>query len=111
MIIVALMLLGFVTLLVAPRLHRRSTVRARTVADSHRAERTAELRAAPDAVEHRVDSMAVATRLRDALLLRGVRSAVVEEGDAAVVITAHIDSAVVDELLPAIAEPDDPARS
>jgi len=111
MIIALLMAAGFATLLIAPRVHRRSTQRAIAAADAHRAKRAAEFRDDPSSVEHPMASLEEALAVRDALLLRGVRSAVVGEPESAVVITRLSDSDAVSLARSEIANGADPAPS
>lgn len=102
MIIAALMGLGFLTLLIAPRVHRRSVHRAQMAAAAHRAGRASELRQIATATEYPMASMREATSARDALTLRGVRSVVVSHAGAHTVVVDASDADTVAEVLNAL---------
>lgn len=99
MIIAGLMGMGVLTLLVAPRIHRRSTQRAREAAIAHRAERAEELRRSSSSVEYHVPSLEHGHQAQDALLLRGVRTAVVDDSGRAIVVADERDDAIVGDVL------------
>ncbi len=81
MILALLLGAGVVVLLIAPTLHRRSVANSRAGLAASRDRRVAELRASADGIEYPMEARA-ALRVRDALLLRGVRTEVVTEDDA-----------------------------
>lgn len=94
--ILALILgIGFVVLLFAPRFHRRSMQRSRQAMEDARDSRVTEMRASDDAVEFEVESAAVAARLRDVLLLRGVRVEIGSGGGACHIVAHRQDTDVV----------------
>lgn len=96
------MTLGVLLLLVAPRVHRRSTQKAIAAATSHRSVRAEELAALPASVEHPMTSIDEACRARDALLLRGVRSAVRSENGVHSVVVEAVDERVIAEVMSTI---------
>lgn len=102
MIIAGLMTLGVLTLLVAPRIHRRSTQKAIAAATSHRSIRAEELARLPASVEHKMLSVEKACQARDALLLRGVRSAVRSENGVHSLIVEEVDDRVIAEVMSTI---------
>ncbi|MGI9604970.1 MAG: hypothetical protein ACR2P0_02405 [Acidimicrobiales bacterium] len=94
--ILALILgIGFVVLLFAPRLHRRSMARSRESMESARLARVAAMRSKPSVIEIDVDSAVNAARIRDALLLRGVRVEIATDEDRHVLVTHESDETAV----------------
>lgn len=89
MILALLLGAGVVVLLIAPTLHRRSVANSRAGLAASRDRRVAELRASPDGIEFSLPGR-TALRVRDALLLRGVRTEVVTAGAEATLV-GHVD--------------------
>ena len=95
MILALLLGAGVVVLLIAPTLHRRSVANSRAGLAASRDRRVAELRASADGVEYPMEARA-ALRVRDALLLRGVRTEVVTEGAGATLVGRQEDRATIE---------------
>ena len=89
MILALLLGAGVVVLLIAPTLHRRSVANSRAGLAASRDRRVAELRASPHGIEFPLPGR-TALRVRDALLLRGVRTEVVTAGAEATLV-GHVD--------------------
>jgi|GEM_PF-1303593 len=99
MVIVGLIVIGFVVLLVAPTVHRRINANSRAIAETGRIERAKALRDSPNGASRTFDTARQAVRVRDRLLLRGVRSELLsEDGDAALIFNSA-DATVVDSVL------------
>lgn len=90
MVIAGLLAIGFVVLLVAPTIHRRNTASSRLRAEEERVERAKQLRDSPEGSSKWFARTAHAVSARDRLLLRGVRSEVLAEGDGSILIYAEI---------------------
>ena len=90
-IIVGLMVLGVLVLLVAPSLHRRSTNKSRIARRDQRLERVAEMREQDRTAEYRM-SAAQSARVRDSLLLQGIRAELDSDSESSLLIV-DIDDA------------------
>lgn len=95
MILALLLGAGVVVLLIAPTLHRRSVANSRAGLAASRDRRVAELRASADGVEYSMEGRD-ALRVRDALLLRGVRTEVVTEDAGATLVGRQADRATIE---------------
>lgn len=93
---------GFVTLLIAPTIHRRINAKSRREVAESRAARARERRS-QGAANREFSDAAQTVRVRDRLLLRGVRSEVLEESGRWLLLFDAEDSESVDA---AIAELD-----
>lgn len=89
---------GFLTLLVAPTIHRRINAKSRREVAESRAIRARERRSQGAAYREFRDA-AQCVRLRDRLLLRGVRSEVLEESDRWLLLFDAQDSATVEAVI------------
>ncbi len=102
MIIGVVIGLGFVVLLVAPTLHRRINANSRQRARSAKETRATELLNSKEGSSVRFDNGGDAARLRDRLLIRGVRSELVSQSSSTLVVFHRDDQeqvrAVTDEL-------------
>ena len=101
MILALLLGAGAVVLLIAPTLHRRSVAKSRAGLAASREQRVAQLRASAAGIEFPLGTRD-ALRIRDALLLRGVRTEVVNDGAQAMLV-GNVDDrtaieAAIDEL-------------
>ena len=101
MIIAALILIGFVILLVAPTWHRRSIQNSREEAAARKRERARSFQQEETTEAHLVNDAASAVRARDALLLRGVRSEVIEADGQVVLLATAADRDTVRDVLDA----------
>ena len=99
MVITALIVGGFVVLLVAPTLHRRINARSRDAAELKRVERAATLRDSADGTSRDFGVAANALKVRDRLLLRGVRSEVVSEDGTTTLIYEIANEDIVDSVM------------
>ena len=97
-IIVGLMLVGLLVLLVAPTLHRRSTNKSRVARRDQRLVRVAELRKQGKTAEFRMQG-AQAGRMRDALLLLGVRAELDSDSMTSLLVVHTDDEEVCRALL------------
>lgn len=95
MILALLIGAGFVTLLIAPTIHRRINTNSRAEAEAKRVDR-ARQRHSEGAASRTLGSSAACLRLRDRLLLRGVRAEVLETDDGWTVIFEPDDASIVD---------------
>lgn len=95
MILALLLGAGVVVLLIAPTLHRRSVESSRAGLAASRDRRVAALRNSADGVEFPLDGRD-ALRVRDALLLRGVRTEVVTEGQTATLVGRVDDRSTIE---------------
>lgn len=108
MILALLLGAGVVVLLIAPTLHRRSVSNSRAGLADARDRRVAELRAGPDAVEFDLAGKD-ALRIRDALLLRGVRTEVVRQAGGATLVGHSADREVIVAAIAGLVDPDTPS--
>ncbi len=97
-VIVAVMALGFVVLLVAPSVHRRNTLRSREAAVAARSQSARRLRDA-GGLERRLDPVVDAVRVRDALILRGVRAEILRDRSGVSIVFDAADAETVDSVL------------
>ncbi len=95
MILALLLGAGVVVLLIAPTLHRRSVANSRAGLAASRDRRVADLRASADGIEFPLAARD-ALRVRDALLLRGVRTEVVAQGSQATLVGTSGDRAPIE---------------
>lgn len=95
MILALLIGAGFVTLLVAPTLHRRNKQKSRREVAQARTERARERRA-EGAASRSFGEAAECVRVRDRLLLRGVRAEVLEEDGSWLLLFDGNDAETVD---------------
>ncbi|MBT8478950.1 MAG: hypothetical protein KJO06_08540 [Gemmatimonadetes bacterium] len=95
MIIAIVIALGFIVLLVAPTMHRRSIQKSRAEAAAKKVERAASFRREQSTEEHVAINAAEAVQARDALMLRGVRSEVVADDDGVVLLASEDDRQAV----------------
>lgn len=95
MIIAFVIAAGFLVLLVAPSIHRRSIQKSRDEAAAKKVQRAESFRHEHSTEEHEVRTAADAVRARDALMLQGVRSEVVTGDDGTVLLAANEDRPVV----------------
>lgn len=102
MILALLIGAGFVTLLIAPTIHRRINAKSRGEVARSRAER-ARQRLSDGAASREFPDAATCVRIRDRLLIRGVRAEVLEESGTWLVLFDTEDAEKVDQ---AIAELD-----
>ena len=86
---------GFVTLLIAPTIHRRINTNSRAEAEAQRVDRARERRSG-GAATRSLNSARECLRLRDRLLLRGVRAEVLEDDGGWVLLFDPQDAAIVD---------------
>ena len=86
---------GFVVLLIAPTIHRNINEKSRNSAESARVSRANELRNSATGATLVFNRAGEAAMLRDRLLLKGVRSELVEEGGKALLIYDKADGQVV----------------
>ncbi len=86
MIIAALIGVGILVLLVAPTIHRRINANSRAAAEQGRRDRADALRRSSSGAERLIADAGVAVRIRDLLLLRGVRVELVRESEGVVVV-------------------------
>lgn len=103
-IIFTLLGLGFVVLLVAPRLHRRSNARSLADAERQRSDRITKMRGSPTSAEVTVGSKGLAVRARDVLLLRGVRTEILVVPDEVVLLTTNAERSVVESVVDELSE-------
>lgn len=103
MIIALVIAAGFLVLLIAPTLHRRSIQKSRDEAAAKKVQRAESFRDEHSTEEHVVLSAADAVRARDALMLQGVRSEVITGDDGTVLLAADEDRSVVLEVLRSLA--------
>jgi len=99
MVITALIVIGFVVLLIAPTVHRRINANSRSAAEQNRVGRARELRDSTDGSVRTFESPARAVNVRDHLLLRGVRSEILSEEGSTVLVFRSEDAEVVDSVL------------
>lgn len=86
---------GFVVLIFAPTVHRRSNARSRELAETSRRDRAQELRDSPNGRSQTFTRFDTAVAVRDRLLLRGVRAEVISEQGSPVLIYHANDEATV----------------
>ncbi len=86
---------GFLTLLVAPTLHRRSNAKSRRAVAQSRTDR-ARLRLDEGAARREFSDAAACIRLRDRLLLRGVRAEVLDDSGRWLLLFDASDAETVD---------------
>ena len=95
--IAALIVGGFIVLLIAPTLHRRINARSREAAESKRVERAATLRDSNEGTSRRFESAYHAVKVRDRLLIRGVRAEIVAvEGPTTLIYKIADEQVVLD---------------
>lgn len=99
MIIAVVIAAGFLVLLIAPSLHRRSIQKSRDEAAAKKVERAESFRRERSTEEHVLETPADAVRARDALMLQGVRSEVITGENGTVLLAANEDRPVVLEIL------------
>lgn len=95
MIIAGLVGAGVLVLLVAPTIHRRINARSRSQAEEGRRSRATQLRTSETGRERLFPDATAAVRLRDALLLRGVRVELVRESGGVVLVYDRDDEETV----------------
>ncbi len=95
MVITGLIVAGFVVLLIAPTIHRRINTNSRETAEANRIARAQELQSSSDGESRPFGNAADAVRMRDRLLLRGVRSEVVTEDGQTILIYRSSDADTV----------------
>jgi len=95
MVITGLIVIGFVVLLIAPTIHRRINEKSRHEAEAHRVARAQALQNSNDGESRQFRSVSDAISMRDRLLLRGVRSEVVDENGTTMLIYPAADSETV----------------
>ncbi len=95
MIIAALVGAGILVLLVAPTIHRRINANSRAMAEKGRRDRADALRRSSTGAERLISDAAAAVRIRDALLLRGVRVELVQESEGVVLVYERADDETV----------------
>lgn len=108
MILALLLGAGVVVLLIAPTLHRRSVASSRAGLADARDRRVAELRSGPDAIEFDLAGKD-ALRVRDSLLLRGVRTEVVQAATGATLVGHVADREAIADAIAGLIDPDTPA--
>lgn len=99
MVIVGLIGAGFVVLLVAPTIHRSINARSRARAEQVRVDRAQVLQSSSDGASREFTSFAAAVRVRDRLLLRGVRAEVVDDEGRATLIYAADATDTIEEVM------------
>ena len=99
MVIVGLIGAGFVVLLVAPSIHRNINARSRATAEASRVERANQLRSSPDGAVREFADAAAALRVRDRLLLRGVRAEAVPSGSRTALIYHASDEGTLNSVI------------
>lgn len=99
MVIAALIGAGIVVLLIAPTIHRRINTKSRETAESTRIARAQALRESHDGVSRIFANASHAVKLRDRLLLRGVRAEVISEGGQTILIYRSAEEPVVLSLM------------
>lgn len=99
MVIVGLIGTGFVVLLIAPTIHRRINARSRHDAETARLERATRLRDSSNGGSTAFVGGADAVRVRDRLLLRGVRSEMIYEDERTLLVYPSDDQDIVDSVV------------
>jgi len=99
MVIVALIATGFVVLLIAPTVHRSINAKSRASVEAARVGRANALRGSADGATRSFSNAAVAVRIRDRLLLRGVRAEVVPNEGSALLIYRSCDEQVLEDVI------------
>jgi hypothetical protein len=99
MVIVGLIGTGFVVLLVAPTIHRRINARSRHDAETARLERAARLRDSSGGGSTTFTTSSDAVRVRDRLLLRGVRSEMIYEDERTLLVYPAEDAVTVESVI------------
>jgi hypothetical protein len=107
MILALLLGAGVVVLLIAPTLHRRSVANSRAGLAGARDRRVSELRSGPDGIEFELAGKD-ALRVRDSLLLRGVRTEVVRSTAGATLVGHSSDRAAIMAAIDELVDPDTP---
>lgn len=98
MVLALLIGAGFITLLIAPTLHRRNNQKSRREVAQARTER-AQVRRDEGAASRSFADAAQCVRVRDRLLLRGVRAEVLEEDGAWLLLFDADDGETVDGVI------------
>lgn len=99
MVIVGLIASGFLVLLIAPTVHRSINAKSRASVETARVDRANALRDSADGAIRSFPDAATAMRVRDRLLLRGIRTEVVPEKGHVVLIHHLADAAALDEVI------------
>lgn len=86
---------GFVVLLIAPTIHRRINEKSRQAREDSRVSRAEKLRSSADGAVLTFDRSTQAARLRDKLLLRGVRAELIQEGSKTLLVYNKADEETV----------------
>lgn len=97
-VLVALMIAGVAVLLVAPKIHRRSTQKSRIARRDQRMVRVADLRAEGQSAEYLMTN-AQAAQMRDALLLNGVRAELAAVTNATLLVVDAADGPATEDRL------------
>ncbi len=90
---------GFIVLLIAPTIHRRINAKSRRVAESKRVDRAEALRTSPVGAVQSFVKARDAALLRDRLILRGVRSELIQEAEKTLVVYNVSDTDAVNALM------------
>jgi len=99
MVIAALIGAGVIVLLVAPTIHRRINAKSRETAESSRIERAQVLRESPEGESTHFETTAHAVKVRDRLLLSGVRAEIIRDGAKTALVYRSVDAPVVRALM------------
>lgn len=99
MVIAGLIVAGFVVLLIAPTVHRRINNKNRETAEANRVARAQQLQTSADGESRPFSSAVNAMRMRDRLLIRGVRSEVVTNDGQTTLIYRSSDAEIVEAVL------------
>lgn len=99
MVITGLIVAGFVVLLIAPTIHRRINAKSRESAEAKRVARAHELQTSTEGESRLFDVAADAVKMRDRLLIRGVRSELVTENGQTTLIFRSADAETVTAVL------------
>lgn len=99
MVIVGLIAIGFLVLLIAPTVHRSVNAKSRATVETARVDRANSLRDSVDGATRSFPDAATAVRVRDRLLLRGVRAEVISEKGLALLVYRSADEHTLDEVI------------
>ena len=99
MVIVGLIAVGFLVLLIAPTVHRSINARSRASVETARVDRANALRDSSDGATRQFGDAATAMRVRDRLLLRGIRTEVVPDRGNVVLIYRLADEPTLKDVI------------
>lgn len=99
MIVALVVAAGFVVLLIAPTIHRRINENSRQAREDSRVSRAETLRSSWNGSVLSFDNASRAAKLRDRLLLSGVRTELISEGSQTLVVYDRRNEATVHRVL------------